>query len=421
MLADHYGCILLDLDGVLYRGDEAVPQAPPTMVELRRRGVRPVFLTNNSSRTPRQVADRLRAIGIEADPAEVVTSALATAELLAKRGGGRAFVIGQDGVREALTDAGIQVLEGEPEEADLVVVGFDGGATYGSLKRASLLVQRGARLIATNADGSYPAADGLWPGAGALLSVITTTTGAEPEIVGKPFPPLFEAGRRRGGGGKPLVVGDRLDTDIEGAARLGWDTMLVLTGVSRREDVERTGIRVTVIAEDVSALLEDPGAAGGPGAILGRGAGRGAHETEHPRSNNEGVIEMAVGLEQVRQYMEAAIGKLSPAKAQELAKSLTKSKSQGRDQVSKAAKDLLAWSNKNKERLTSMVQTEVKSQLKTIGVASRDEVDALRKRVRELERDQGKKSTRKRSTAKRSTAKRSTAKPATSSPPSEPA
>jgi polyhydroxyalkanoate synthesis regulator phasin len=124
------------------------------------------------------------------------------------------------------------------------------------------------------------------------------------------------------------------------------------------------------------------------------------------------VIEMAVGLEQVREYMEAAIGKLSPAKAQELAKSLTKN--QGRDQVSKAAKDLLAWSNKNKERLTSMVQTEVKSQLKTIGVASRDEVDALRKRVRELEREQGKKSTRKRSTAKRTTAKR-----ATSSPPSE--
>ena len=121
---------------------------------------------------------------------------------------------------------------------------------------------------------------------------------------------------------------------------------------------------------------------------------------------------MAVGLEQVREYMEAAIGKLSPAKAQELAKSLTKN--QGRDQVSKAAKDLLAWSNKNKERLTSMVQTEVKSQLKTIGVASRDEVDALRKRVRELEREQGKKTTRKRSTAKRTTAKR-----ATSSPPSE--
>ena len=256
MLAERYDCILFDLDGVLYRGDAAVPSAPPTLAELRRRGVAPVFLTNNSSRTPLQVAEKLRAIGIEAEPGEVVTSALATAELLAERGGGRAFVVGQDGVREALTDAGIGVLDGEPEEADLVVVGYDGGATYGSLKRASLLVQRGARLVATNADGSYPAADGLWPGAGALLAVITTTTGAEPEIVGKPFAPLFEAGRRRGGGGRPLVVGDRLDTDIEGATRLGWDSMLVLTGVSAREDVERLGIVPTVIAEDVSALLE---------------------------------------------------------------------------------------------------------------------------------------------------------------------
>jgi len=125
---------------------------------------------------------------------------------------------------------------------------------------------------------------------------------------------------------------------------------------------------------------------------------------------------MADVLEQIREYMEAAIGKLSPAKAQDLAKSLTKG--QGRDQVTKTAKDLLAWSNKNRERLTSMVQTEVKSQLKTIGVASRDEVDALRKRVRELERGQGKKSTRKRTTAKRSTAKSAAGSP-TSRPPTE--
>ena len=127
---------------------------------------------------------------------------------------------------------------------------------------------------------------------------------------------------------------------------------------------------------------------------------------------------MADVLDQIREYMEAAIGKLSPAKAQDLAKSLTKG--QGRDQVTKTAKDLLAWSNKNRERLTSMVQTEVKSQLKTIGVASRDEVDALRKRVRELERGQRKKSTRKRTTTKRTTAKRSTAKSAAGSPTSGP-
>jgi len=126
----------------------------------------------------------------------------------------------------------------------------------------------------------------------------------------------------------------------------------------------------------------------------------------------------ANAMEQVREYMEAAIGKLSPAKAQDLAKSLTKG--QGRDQVSKAAKDLMSWSKKNRDRLSAMVQTEVKSQLKTIGVASRDEVDALRKRVRELERAGGKTSSaKKRSTAKRSTAKRSTSGPAASAPSSE--
>jgi HAD superfamily hydrolase (TIGR01450 family) len=185
----------------------------------------------------------------------VVTSALATAELLAARGGGSAFVVGQDGVHRALADAGLEVVDGEPDHADLVVVGFDGSVTYDRLKTACLLVQRGARLVATNPDASYPAGDGLWPGAGALLAVITTTTGATPEVVGKPFAPLFEAALARGGGGRPLVVGDRLDTDIEGAVRLGWDSMLVLTGVSTRSQAGADGPRPTYVAEDVGALL----------------------------------------------------------------------------------------------------------------------------------------------------------------------
>lgn len=258
MLADAYDCILFDLDGVLYRGEEAVPAAPPTLAELRRTGARPVFLTNNSSRTPDQVADKLRGLGMQADPAEVVTSALATAELVAAGGGGRAFVVGQEGVRRALADAGIHVLDGEPVEADLVIVGFDGSVTYDRLKTACLLVQRGARLVATNPDTSYPAAGGLWPGAGALLAVITTTTGAVAEVVGKPFAPLFEAALRRGGGGRPLVVGDRLDTDIEGAVRLGWDSLLVLSGVSDRPEAGADGPEPTFVAEDVGALLGTP-------------------------------------------------------------------------------------------------------------------------------------------------------------------
>lgn len=260
MLADAYDCILFDLDGVLYKGEEPIPAAPATLAELRRVGARPVFLTNNSSRTSEQVADKLRGLGIEADPTEVVTSALATAELLAARGGGRAFVVGQEGVRLALAEAGIEVLEGEPSDADVVVVGFDGSVTYDRLKTACLLVQRGARLVATNPDTSYPTPDGLWPGAGALLAVITTTTGALAEIVGKPFAPLFEAALRRGGGGRPLVVGDRLDTDIEGAIGLGWDSMLVLTGVSGAPEADADGPRPTFVAGDVGALLEPPAA-----------------------------------------------------------------------------------------------------------------------------------------------------------------
>ncbi|MCI0635716.1 MAG: HAD-IIA family hydrolase [Actinobacteria bacterium] len=256
MLADGYDCLLFDLDGVLYRGDDAVPAAPPTMAELRRRGTRPVFFTNNSSRTPEQVAAKLRSVGIEADPAEVVTSALATAELLASRGGGSAFVIGGNGVHRALLDAGLQVLDGEPGQADLVVVGFDDGLTYAKLRSACVLVRRGAHLLATNPDLTFPAGDGeLWPGAGSLLAAVVASTGAEAEVVGKPFAPLFEAALRRGGGGRPLVVGDRPDTDIEGARRLGWDSLLVLSGVATRD--EAAGIRPTYVADDVSILTRD--------------------------------------------------------------------------------------------------------------------------------------------------------------------
>jgi glycerol 3-phosphatase-2 len=256
MLAAAYDLLLFDLDGVLVRGDDAVDHAPETMAELRARGSGVVFLTNNSSRTPDQVADKLERLGIAARPAEVVTSALATADLLAARGGGSAFVMGGPGVQEALIGAGIDVLDGEPERADLVVVGIDDDLTYAKLRVACVLVERGARFVATNADPTYPAGRGeLWPGAGALVAAITTATGVDPEIVGKPYAPLFEFARRRGGGGRPLVIGDRLDTDIAGAAALGWDSMLVLTGVSGRPELAKADVHPTYVAEDVTALI----------------------------------------------------------------------------------------------------------------------------------------------------------------------
>lgn len=257
MLVDAYDALLFDLDGVLYRGEETVPGAPETVAALRKDRRRIAFVTNNSARTPAEVVAKLTSHGFTASDDEVVTSALATAELLAGRGGGTAFVIGERGIREALGAAGVRVVDGEPETVDHVVVGWDRDVTYAKLRTAALLIQRGARLVATNADASFPAPEGVWPGAGALLAVLTTTTGAEPEIVGKPHTPLLLAALRRTGGEHPLVIGDRLETDIAGAIELGWDSLLVLSGVTTREQAAGSAFTATFVAPDVSALLED--------------------------------------------------------------------------------------------------------------------------------------------------------------------
>jgi HAD superfamily hydrolase (TIGR01457 family) len=253
-LLDHYDCFLLDLDGVLYRGDEPIPRAPEAVEAIRAAGRRIVFITNNSSRTPEQVAAALVATGFDARQEEIMTSALATAEHLRDRAGERAFVIGERGVREALADAGLIVVDGDPDAAELVVVGLDRTADYNRLKRACLLVERGAVLVATNPDRTFPAPDGLWPGAGALLAAIVAATGSDAVVVGKPHAPLFEAARKLGGGDKPLVIGDRLDTDIAGAAALGWASLLVLTGVSREEDLATSEVQPTFVAPDLGPL-----------------------------------------------------------------------------------------------------------------------------------------------------------------------
>lgn len=257
-LADRYDCLLFDIDGVLVRGDEAIPGAPEAVERLRTEGKSHVFMTNNSARTPDEVAARLARVGIAASPEDVVTSALATADLLRRDGVARAFVVGERGVREALGDAEIEIIDGDPDHVDVVVVGWDRSADYARLRRAALLVERGARLVATNADAALPADDGAWPGAGALLAVVTVTTGVDADVVGKPHPTLFLAARERAGGSRPLVIGDRLDTDIAGAAAMGWDSLLVLTGITSGSDVERAGARPTYVAADLSVLDRDP-------------------------------------------------------------------------------------------------------------------------------------------------------------------
>jgi glycerol-1-phosphatase len=255
VLADPYDAILLDLDGVLYRWPEPIPGSPEAVERLRAAGKRIAFVTNNSSRTPEQVAERLTSLGIRAEPGEVMTSALATATLLADRGTRSAFVIGEDGLRTALAEVGIDLVDASDGVVDAVVVGFDRGADYAKLRDGAVLVERGAALVASNPDPSFPAPGGeAWPGAGALLAVIEATTRRRGEVVGKPEAPLLRRALDQAGGGRPLVVGDRLDTDIAGAIGVGWDSALVLTGSTRREDVDASPWAPTLVVEDLAHL-----------------------------------------------------------------------------------------------------------------------------------------------------------------------
>lgn len=261
-LADAYRAFLLDLDGVLFRGDHVVPGGTATVAALRRRGAAVVFLTNNSSGTPEQVAEKLARLGYEAAPEDVVTSAQATARLIAGDAGetapATAYVVGEEGLRAALADAGIVVVDGEPDGVGFVVVGWDRGATYDRLRTASVLIRRGARFVATNPDPTYPAAGGdLWPGAGALVAAVQTAAGSAPTVVGKPHPPLFEAALERAGTRDALVVGDRLETDVAGAAAAGLDSVLVRTGAASLADLLDHRAQPAAVLEDVSGLLDD--------------------------------------------------------------------------------------------------------------------------------------------------------------------
>ena len=259
LLAEAYEAFILDLDGVLYRGDEPVAAAAPTIDALRSADKRLVYLTNNSARTPEQVATKLRHLGIDATAEEVLTSAQATAELLARDDGDRstAYVIGQEGVRTALTAAGLELVDGNATRSDFVVVGWDGEVTYEALRRATVLVRGGARLVATNADASYPAPGGeLWPGAGAILAAVETASGAKATVVGKPHAPLFEAAIRRAKSRDALMVGDRIETDVAGAAAAGLDAALVLSGVSELRDVLDQDALPVAILPDIGGLLD---------------------------------------------------------------------------------------------------------------------------------------------------------------------
>ncbi len=253
-LVDRYAGVVFDVDGVLLRLLQPIDGAAESLAALRQRGIAVAFVTNNASRTAAQVADALGAAGIVADAEQVVTSSAAAARLLEP--GTRCLVIGMKGLRTALADRGCKTVT-EPDEADAVVVGWQVDLTWDDLRRATLALARGARFLGTNADRTYPAPEGPWPGNGATLAALIAASGREPEIAGKPSPALFRAAAERLPPGPLLMVGDRPETDLDGAAALGWDTALVLTGVTPAAEADAVRPRPTWVLPDLRALLDE--------------------------------------------------------------------------------------------------------------------------------------------------------------------
>jgi len=243
MISPSFDALVCDLDGVIYRGARAIPGAVEAIDRLRGRGIKILFCTNNSNSTIQQYMGKLQGLGLDVSEDEVLTSAKVTAGVLQARGfaGKTAIVVGGAGLREALGEVCISVKD-DPQVtvADVVVVGFDLGFTYEAMRRAAVAVRRGAALVATNDDASFPAEEELWPGAGAILSSIETACGVRAEVMGKPHPPMMEAAARRLEGSRAIaVVGDRPDTDLAGGLARGWRTILVLSGVTTTAQAER--------------------------------------------------------------------------------------------------------------------------------------------------------------------------------------
>ena len=261
-LAAGFRGIVLDLDGVVYLGDEVVPAAPAAVEGVRGLGARLAFVTNNSFRPPERVAEKLGHLGVKAAVEEVLTSAHATVRLLGGEGGLgglKVLVIGGPGLRQALQDAGARLIDGADwREAEVVAVGFDPDLTYDRVRTAALAIRAGARFVGSNPDATLPTPEGFWPGAGATLAMLRAATGVRPEVAGKPEPALFETVAAAIGPGPYLMVGDRADTDLDGAHRLGWATALVLSGVVAAADLPDLAVAPDNLLADVGGLLDPP-------------------------------------------------------------------------------------------------------------------------------------------------------------------
>ena len=251
---------LIDMDGVLYRGSEIIPGADAFIAQLRSRRIPFRFLTNNSQRTRRDMVAKLARMGIEVEEEHIFTCAMATARFLAEqKPGGTAFVIGEGGLLTALHQHGFAVVDHEP---DYVVVGEGRTFNLEMVEAAVRMIMGGAKLIATNLDPNCPTQNGLRPGCGAMVAMLETATGVKAFSVGKPSPIMMRAARKELGltTDETTMIGDTMETDILGGVQLGFHTVLVLSGGTKKEDVPNYAYRPEVVVESIAEfanLLEE--------------------------------------------------------------------------------------------------------------------------------------------------------------------
>ncbi|MFC4785216.1 HAD-IIA family hydrolase [Nocardioides sp. MAHUQ-72] len=267
-LCDTYDLAMLDLDGVVYVGGDAVPGAPDHLAAAREAGLRLAFITNNAARPPQRVAEHLRELGIEAEDSDVVTSAQAAARLLVDRFGQGAHValLGGAGLEDALVAEGLKPVSVH-DEAQAVVSGYGPDVVWRDIMQAAVRIRDGLPWVASNTDLTFPTEYGVAPGHGVLVRTLSSFSGVEPVVAGKPQRPLLDETVRRVGGDRPLMVGDRLDTDIAGAVNAGLDSLLVMTGVTGLAELVAATPeeRPTYVAADLAGLLEAHTAPGSDG------------------------------------------------------------------------------------------------------------------------------------------------------------
>jgi len=261
-LSSTYDLAMLDLDGVVYRGSDPIAGVADALATATQKGLRLAYITNNASRTAQAVAEKLRGMGLpDVIDDDVVTSAQAVAHLMADAlpAGATVLLVGGDGLRAPLEARGLVCVTSLDDSPVAVVQGFHADIGWSDLAEASYAIQSGLPWYASNTDMTVPTARGIAPGNGSLVQAVRNATGAEPIVAGKPEKALFDETIARVGGERPLMVGDRLDTDIDGAINAGIDSLVVLTGVSSLSEVAAApkGHRPTFVSADLRGLDEE--------------------------------------------------------------------------------------------------------------------------------------------------------------------